>query len=513
MRGITSGLYSKSREFFTSLLVAVIVLLSLFIQPLSSVYAENGLKAGTQAQVSGTNGDGVRLREQPSSDSGTISMLGETWRVTILGGPFTDSKGNAFYKVEWAGKTGYVMTQYLSRAGTGGIAPGSQVRVSGTGGDGVNMRAQPNAGSSLVATLGENWLATVQGGPFKDNQSNSFYKIEWAGKTGYVITDYLIFAGRGATTAAVASSLKIGGQARVSGTDGEGVRMRQQSNPLSGTLAILGETWLVTVLGGPFNDSQGNSYYRVEWTGSVGYISSKYLTTANNNAVAGTGGFMRISNTAGDPIRFRTGAGKQFVENGFVYEGQVLKLLAGPFKDSAGTTWYKLDRNGEVGYVDGAFLQRTNSAATAVTSAPAPAVNQVKAIPAPPTNGSLGSRITNYALQFVGYRYIYAGSSPDIGFDCSGFVYWVMTQVAGVNPGRTAAANLAAGIAVPKDSLQPGDILVFANTYMPGPSHTGIYIGGGRFVHAENESSGVTIDYLNDSYYGPRFYAARRVGV
>ncbi|MEI7554246.1 C40 family peptidase [Candidatus Chlorohelix sp.] len=488
----------------------LIILFSLFFQTISPAFAETGLKAGTQAQVSGTNGDGVRLREQPSSESGTISMLGETWRVTILGGTFTDSKGNTFYKVEWTGKTGYIMTQYLSRAGTGGIAPGSQVRVSGTGGDGVNMRAQPTADSTLVATLGENWLATVQSGPFKDNQGNSFYKIEWAGKIGYVITDYLIFAGKGTTTASAVPSLKIGGQARVSGTAGEGVRMRQQSNPLSGTLAILGETWLVTVLGGPFNDSQGNSYFRVEWTGSVGYISSKYLTTASNNAVAGTGGFMRISNTGGDPIRFRTGTGKQFAENGYVYEGQVLKLLAGPFKDSAGTTWYKLDRNGEVGYVDGAFLQRTNSAATVVTTSPK---LEVKAIPAPPTNGSLGSRITDYALKFVGYRYIYAGSSPDIGFDCSGFVYWVMTQVAGVNPGRSAASNLAAGVAVPKDSLQPGDILIFANTYMPGPSHTGIYIGGGRFVHAENESSGVTIDYLNDSYYGPRFYAARRVGV
>jgi cell wall-associated NlpC family hydrolase len=499
-----------------SILAIILILLSILINPVSYVNAEDGLKAGTQAQVTGTDGDGVRLRLQANADAETITILNETWKVTILSGPIKDNKGNVFYKVEWAGRTGYVMTKFLSRASSGGIAVGSQVRVTGTDGDGVRLRQQPNASSSVITTLGENWLATVQGGPIKDNQGNNFYKVEWAGRSGYIIADYLTFAGKASTTAAsnsTAAKFSVGSQVRVNGTDGDGVRLRQQPNPLSPTLQVLGETYLITILGGPFNDSQNNPYYRVEWAGYTGFVSAAFLTTASKNAVAGQGGNMRVTNTDGDPIRFRTGPGKQFPENGYVYEGQVLKFLAGPQKDTAGINWYRLERNGEVGYVDGVFLQRTTSAVSNVSQA-APAVKkEIKAIPAPPSNGSLGQRIAEYAQQFLGYRYIYAGASPEIGFDCSGFVFWIMTQVAGVNPGRTAAANTGVGVAVPREALQPGDIVIFQNTYMPGPSHTGIYIGGGRFVHAENEGSGVTIDNLTDSYYAARWHSARRIGV
>ena len=58
--------------------------------------------------------------------------------------------------------------------------------------------------------------------------------------------------------------------------------------------------------------------------------------------------------------------------------------------------------------------------------------------------------------------------------------------------------------------LQPGDIVVFANTYRAGLSHTGIYVGDGQFVHAANERTGVVVSNLWDSYWGPRFVGASR---
>ncbi|MCL6636055.1 MAG: C40 family peptidase, partial [Peptococcaceae bacterium] len=61
-------------------------------------------------------------------------------------------------------------------------------------------------------------------------------------------------------------------------------------------------------------------------------------------------------------------------------------------------------------------------------------------------------------------------------------------------------------------NLQPGDLVFFQNTYQWGLSHAGIYIGNGKFIHAENESTGVTISDMWDGYWGPRFYTARRVG-
>lgn len=505
----------------------VTALLSAFSTPLEIAQAEDGLRAGTVARVSNTDGDGVRMRTAPNTTASTINTLNETWQVTILGGPVKDGEGNSFYKIEWANRTGYLMTQYVSRSGSGGYSVGSEVRITGTDGDGVRLRTAPNTVASTITTLDENWLATITGGPYSDSQGNTYYKLEWTGKTGYANSQYLTYAGKSSslntstqtkTNTNTNSKLTIGGQAKITGTDGDGVRLRQQPSSLSSTLNVLGETYLVTVLGGPFSDREGNSYHRIEWAGFTGYVRSEYLVAASKNAVAGQGGYMRISNTDGDQIRFRTGPGKDAGVNGYVYEGQVLKLLAGPFKDAAGNTWYRLDRSGDVGYVDASFLQRTNN--TTATS-PVPVKQQAeqpkpeaRPIPAPASSGSTGQRLADYAKQFVGYRYVYAGKSPAAGgFDCSGFIYWVYTQVLNTSPGYTAADDANFGVAVPLNAIEPGDILVWANTYMPGPSHAGIYIGGGRFVHAENESSGVTISGINESYYASRFYAARRVAV
>jgi cell wall-associated NlpC family hydrolase len=316
--------------------------------------------------------------------------------------------------------------------------------------------------------------------------------------------------------------LSVGGQVKVTGTNADGVRMHQQPSASSPTINILPETYLVSVLNGPFNDSDGNTFYRVEWAGQTGYVSSAYLIAASNKAVAGVGGWMRITNSDGDGIRFRSGPGTDSDVLGSVYEGEVLKLLAGPFSDSAGRHWYKLDHNGTVGYVDATYLGRTNSSTgTVINAAPkntvqqvAPAAPAVK--PAPPivtaSNGPLGQRIADISKQFLGYRYIWGSSDPTAGgFDCSGLVHYVLAQV-GIGSGHSVDSDLAIGSAVSLGNLQPGDILIFANTYKAGPSHSGIYIGGGRFVHAETESTGVTISSLGDGYYASRFYAARRPG-
>lgn len=402
-----------------------------------------------------------------------------------------------------------------------GLSAGSQARVANTDGDGVRMRAEPDVKSSPMLTLNENWLVTIKGGPFNDKQGNSFYKVEWSDRVGFAMSQYLVYAGKNSGSSK-GKSLPLNSQVRVSGTSGDGVRLRQQPNVNAPTITILNETYLITVLGGPFNDNQGNSFFKVEWTGYTGYVSADYLTTAPKNAVAGKGGSMRVTNTDGDPIRFRAGPGRENDSSGYVYEGQVLKLLAGPFKDAGGNNWYKLERNGEVGYVDASYLQRTDQTATTVSSPPrnapaaapaAPATPKPQPVPAPASNGPLGQRIADYAKQFVGWRYVWGGHSPAAGgFDCSGLVHWVLTQN-GINVGTSVDADLSIGSPVPLDKLQPGDVLIWANTYMPGPSHSGIYIGGGRFVHAETYSTGVTINNLSDSYYASRFYAARRPGV
>jgi cell wall-associated NlpC family hydrolase len=119
-----------------------------------------------------------------------------------------------------------------------------------------------------------------------------------------------------------------------------------------------------------------------------------------------------------------------------------------------------------------------------------------------------GSQVADLAQQYVGSRYAWGGSSP-AGFDCTGFVMWVYGQF-GVQLPHNESGQLNSGAAVSSDDLQPGDVLVFANTYRPGLSHTGIYLGDGRFVHAVDEAHGVMVSQLWDSYWGPRLVGASR---
>ena len=121
----------------------------------------------------------------------------------------------------------------------------------------------------------------------------------------------------------------------------------------------------------------------------------------------------------------------------------------------------------------------------------------------------VGEQIVDFALQFKGYPYVYAGEGP-YAFDCSGFTMFVIHNTLGIDIPHDMRVQYQMGRPVSRDELQPGDEVFFQNTFEPGMSHTGIYIGGGQFVHAETESSGVRISDLSSDYYSSRWYGAVR---
>ncbi len=124
------------------------------------------------------------------------------------------------------------------------------------------------------------------------------------------------------------------------------------------------------------------------------------------------------------------------------------------------------------------------------------------------TTTTPGAQVAAFAEQYVGSPYRWGGASPS-GFDCTGFVMWVYSQF-DISLPHNEAGQLASGAPVSTDDLQPGDVLVFANTYRRGLSHVGIYIGDGEFVHAADEQHGVTISALWDGYWAPRLVGASR---
>lgn len=116
-------------------------------------------------------------------------------------------------------------------------------------------------------------------------------------------------------------------------------------------------------------------------------------------------------------------------------------------------------------------------------------------------------RVIEIAMRYRGVPYSFGGTTPS-GFDCSGFTRYVFSQVNIYLP-RAADEQYEVGRWVSYSNLQPGD-LVFFTTYETGPSHVGIYVGGGRFISATS-SSGVAVTRIDSGYWGSRYIGAKRV--
>lgn len=114
------------------------------------------------------------------------------------------------------------------------------------------------------------------------------------------------------------------------------------------------------------------------------------------------------------------------------------------------------------------------------------------------------------ALDLLGIRYRRGGSSPEAGFDCSGFVSHVFREGLGLVLPRSSKEMSKSGEVVNRDELKPGD-LVFFNTMRSAFSHVGIYLGDNQFVHAPRAGGRVRIEDLRDNYWVKRFNGARRV--
>lgn len=119
-------------------------------------------------------------------------------------------------------------------------------------------------------------------------------------------------------------------------------------------------------------------------------------------------------------------------------------------------------------------------------------------------------RLVEDSYRYIGTPYVWGGSSPEPGFDCSGFISFLFNKF-GVPLSRTTADHLyLKGFSVGRTSLQPGDLVFFRMDVSGRVSHAGIYIGGGRFISATS-SKGIYIQSLDSSYWGPKYAGARRI--
>ena len=178
--------------------------------------------------------------------------------------------------------------------------------------------------------------------------------------------------------------------------------------------------------------------------------------------------------------------------------------------------WSKVKVNGNEGYISSSLLSEkkketsrsleTPRTKTSENSSENTKTSQEKETATTVPVSGKGATAVETAKKYIGCSYVYGASGPS-SFDCSGFTSYVFKQH-GISLNRTAAGQYSNGVAVSRNQLQPGDLVMFGKS---GINHVGIYIGGGQIVHAANKSRGVTTDTINSGYYNNNYVGARRV--
>ncbi len=142
----------------------------------------------------------------------------------------------------------------------------------------------------------------------------------------------------------------------------------------------------------------------------------------------------------------------------------------------------------------------TTTATTTTTTGAAPTIPDTPAAPLPAGHPDAAS----VAARYLGVPYVWGGATP-AGFDCSGLVVWVYAQLGITLPHFTGALYVL-GVPVPRDQLQPGDLVFF-----DALDHVGIYIGAGQFIHAPHTGDVVRVSTLSSGSYASSYVGARRI--
>ena len=311
----------------------------------------------------------------------------------------------------------------------------------------------------------------------------------------------------------------------------------------------------------------GSGWVQVSFHGMTGYMNKLFLTfkeeepavtqvyTAPQTTVTESVGSTGATNGSvlGEGVNVRSGPSMGSSVIATVYTGTPLQV------NGACGAWYEVVYNGRTGYIYGDYVVMngqtvTYTLATATVEEQAPVytepataetdvtavqtivtsavvepepqqpqeiatveqtveqapVQQIEepAVQQPAYNAASGQTIVNTAMQYIGTPYVWAGTSPEEGFDCSGLVYYVYGEN-GYSLNRVAQNMYYNGDDVDLNNLQAGDILLFGSSVY-NIWHAGIYVGNGQFIHSPHSGSTVRVQDLSDTY-GMRLVAARRV--
>ena len=452
-------------------------------------------------------GDDVNMRSGPGTNYGIIACLEKGATVTV-----NDCSNSYWYNVTYNGRTGFMSSYYLSIKPAQTSAPAEQTQPAETAPaetapaqpNGyinamyVRFRSGPGTGYTVLGEYKTGTKVIITG------SSGDWTKVHINGKDGYVWGSYITRedpAAPAQTPAPVqtetpapaqqAPAYQVTAQTEREGTiSGNYVRFRTGpgtnytiiTNYNSGTpLIVKGSSgsWSQVVI----NGKEGFVFSQYVKLGAVVQQQPAATESPAPNGAGSTGtepaaspdvtGYIR-----GNCVRFRAGASTNTQILGEYNSGTPLKVTG---RNGA---WIKCVIYGKEGFVYQDYVAENK--------------------PSVSSEGSdLGKQIAAYALQHLGCPYRWGGTSPDTGFDCSGFVWYVYRHF-GYTIQRVACNQATEGVHVDHKDIQPGDILCFyqGDNYI---GHSGIYIGNGQFIHSSTETTGVIIsDLASDAYEARR---------
>ena len=257
----------------------------------------------------------------------------------------------------------------------------------------------------------------------------------------------------------------------VGATTGSSLRLRSEPSTSASIITTLDDGVAVAVL-----DDSVDGWYKINYNGNVGYVSSDYLVIDQDNI------FTSYGRVSGDGVNVRATPSTDGAVLATVDADTIVTVNA--FVDG----WYDVTcKYGTEGYIRSDFLDLTTS-----------------------SSSSSSSDIVSLAMQYLGVGYTYGGASPS-GFDCSGFTMYVYSQF-GYSLPHSATSQWQSGIG-PRvysiSELQPGDLVFFndpSRNAGKACSHAGIYIGNGQHIHSSSSrSGGVIISDLTSGYYNTYF--------
>ena len=298
------------------------------------------------------------------------------------------------------------------------------------------------------------------------------------------------------------------------------LRLRSEPNTGSQIVATAPRNDCVVVV------SKTNDWYKVIYNLQEGYMHEDYLSVlSRENAelgygkVTGSGVNLRSGPSTGHRVVDVAAKGDKvyiiglnegwykviFGSNICYIRSDYVELTELPYENQQSPNSPKFFRGGKSTGVapSAAALNGTSGGSTgnSGTSGSGEASNSAGSV--------TGQQIVAEAKKHLGAPYVWGGASPS-GFDCSGFVYYVLKTL-GYSPYRTPEDQYNQGTYVAKAELQPGDIVFFHGTYANSISHVGIYTGEGQFIHAPNSCSVVSYSDLTTGYWSDHYYGARRM--